>query len=69
MCLKLLVSLSCHCGFVVPSCTAWHSALNAHAPELLVFLRGMLFTNIQLNDFSSTLSQFLECLSIEVPEE
>ena len=48
---------------------ARRSAPDAHAPELFVFLHGMLFTNIQLDDFSATLSRLLERLSIEEPEE
>ena len=48
---------------------ARRSAPDACAPELFVFLHGMLFTNIQLDDFSATLSRLLERLSIEEPEE
>ena len=48
---------------------ARRSAPNAQAPELFVLLRGMLFTNIQLDDFSSTLAHLLERLHIEEPEE
>jgi len=48
---------------------AQRSAPDAHAPEPFVFLHGMLFTNIQLDDFSAALSQLLQCLSIEEPEE
>ena len=44
------------------------SAPDARAPELFVFLHGMLFTNIQLDDFSPTLARLLERLSIEEPE-
>jgi protein SMG6 len=48
---------------------ARRSAPDARTPELFVFLHGMLFTNIQLDDFSSTLARLLERLSIEEPEE
>jgi protein SMG6 len=44
------------------------STPDARAPELFVFLHGMLFTNIQLDDFSSTLTRLLERLCIEEPE-
>ena len=44
------------------------SAPDARTPELFVFLHGMLFTNIRLDDFSPTLARFLERLSIEEPE-
>ncbi len=47
---------------------ARRSAPDARAPELFVFLHGMLFTNIQLDDFSPTLARLLERLSIEEPE-
>ncbi len=47
---------------------ARRSAPDARAPELFVFLHGMLFTNIQLDDFSQTLARLLERLSIEEPE-
>ena len=48
---------------------ARRSAPDARAPELFVLLHGMLFTNIQLDDFSSTLARLLERLRIEEPEE
>ena len=41
---------------------------NAHTPELFVFLHGVLFTDIQLDNFSATLARLLECLDIEEPE-
>ena len=47
---------------------ARRSAPDARAPELFVLLHGMLFTNIQLDDFSSTLARLLERLRIEEPE-
>ena len=37
-------------------------------PELFVSLHGMLFTNIQLDDFPPTLARLLERLTIEEPE-
>lgn len=37
--------------------------------DLFVLLHGMLFTNIQLDDFYPTLSRFLERLEIEGAEE
>ena len=45
------------------------SQADATAPELFVLLHGMLFTNIQLDDFAPTLSRFLERLEIEGAEE
>jgi len=51
-----------------PAAQARRSAPDARAPELFVLLHGMLFTNIQLDDFSSTLARLLERLSIEEPE-
>ncbi|KAF5330656.1 hypothetical protein D9619_005946 [Psilocybe cf. subviscida] len=44
------------------------SAPDAHASELFVLLHGMLFTNIQMDDFSPTLARFVERLSIEGAE-
>ena len=44
------------------------SAPDARAPELFVLLHGMLFTNIQLDDFTPTLARLLERLNIEEPE-
>ena len=51
-----------------PAAQARRSAPDARAPELFVFLHGMLFTNIQLDDFSPTLARLLERLSIEEPD-
>jgi hypothetical protein len=51
-----------------PAAQARRSAPDARAPDLFVFLHGMLFTNIQLDDFSPTLARLLERLSIEEPE-
>lgn len=42
---------------------------DARAPELFVLLHGMLFTNIQLDDFQPTLARFIERLEIEGVEE
>ncbi|KAI6038993.1 hypothetical protein EDC04DRAFT_2868129 [Pisolithus marmoratus] len=42
---------------------------DASAPELFTLLHGMLFTNIQLDDFASTLARFLERLEIEGAQE
>ncbi len=33
--------------------------------DLFVLLHGMLFTNIQLDDFQPTLARFVECLEIK----
>ena len=51
-----------------PAAQARCSGPDARAPELFVFLHGMHFTNIQLDDFSLTLMRLLKCLSIEEPE-
>jgi protein SMG6 len=42
---------------------------DARAPDLFVLLHGMLFTNIQLDDFQPTLARFIERLEIEDAEE
>lgn len=42
---------------------------DATVPELFVLLHGMLFTNIELDDFAPTVSRFLERLEIEGPQE
>jgi len=47
---------------------AQRSAPDARVPELFMFLHGMLFTNIQLDNFSATLMHLLERLDIEEPE-
>ena len=47
---------------------ARRSAPDARAPELFVLLHGMLFTNIQLDDFAAILARLLERLGIEEPE-
>ncbi|KAJ7219067.1 hypothetical protein GGX14DRAFT_589783 [Mycena pura] len=41
----------------------------AHQVDLFVLLHGMLFTNIQLDDFKPTLARFIERLEIEGAEE
>ncbi|KAJ3496288.1 hypothetical protein NLJ89_g10507 [Agrocybe chaxingu] len=41
----------------------------AHPSELFILLRGMLFTNIQLDDFKPILARFIERLEIEGTEE
>ncbi|KAF8212466.1 hypothetical protein K438DRAFT_1958196 [Mycena galopus ATCC 62051] len=41
----------------------------AHLLDLFVLLHGMLFTNIQLDDFQPTLARFIERLEIEGAEE
>jgi len=41
----------------------------ASAQDLFVLLHGMLFTHIQLDDFTPTLARFVERLEMEVPEE
>ncbi|KAF8964027.1 hypothetical protein BDZ97DRAFT_1904591 [Flammula alnicola] len=48
---------------------ARRSVPDARASELFVFLHGMLFTNIQLDDFQPTLARFIERLEIEGAEE
>ncbi|KAI0063876.1 hypothetical protein BV25DRAFT_1899085 [Artomyces pyxidatus] len=47
---------------------ARRAAPDAQASELFVLLHGMLFTNIQLDDFSPTLARLLERLAIDAPE-
>ncbi|KAF9228014.1 hypothetical protein BS17DRAFT_747074 [Gyrodon lividus] len=48
---------------------ARRSQPDARAPELFVLLHGMLFTNIELDDFTPILARFLERLEIEGAEE
>ena len=52
-----------------PSAQLRRSAPEAHVSDLFILLQGMLFTNIQLDDFQSTLSRLLERLQIEEIEE
>lgn len=42
---------------------------DAHVTELFVLIHGMLFTNIQLDDFQPTLARLLERLDIDITEE
>lgn len=42
---------------------------DAKSPELFVLLHGMLFTNIQLDDFQPTLSRYLERLELDGAQE
>jgi protein SMG6 len=42
---------------------------DAKASDLFILLHGMLFTNIQLDDFQPTLARFIERLEIEGAEE
>jgi protein SMG6 len=48
---------------------ARRSVPDAKASDLVILLRGMLFTNIQLDDFQPTLARFIERLEIEGAEE
>ncbi|PPR08027.1 hypothetical protein CVT24_010868 [Panaeolus cyanescens] len=52
-----------------PALQAKRSLPDARASDLFVRLHGMLFTNIQLDDFQPTLSRFIERLEIEGAEE
>ncbi|KAJ3767486.1 hypothetical protein FB446DRAFT_327400 [Lentinula raphanica] len=52
-----------------PDAQARRQAPDAKVPELFVLLHGMLFTNIQLDDFRPTFSRFMECLALEGAEE
>ncbi|KAJ3935434.1 MAG: hypothetical protein NXY57DRAFT_912951 [Lentinula lateritia] len=52
-----------------PDAQARRQLPDARATELFVLLHGMLFTNIQLDDFEPTFSRFMERLELEVPEE
>lgn len=45
------------------------STPDARAPDLFVLMQGMIFTNIQLDDFQPTLSRFIERLQLELPSE
>ncbi|TFK55267.1 hypothetical protein OE88DRAFT_1654050 [Heliocybe sulcata] len=42
---------------------------DARVPDLFVLLQGMIFTNIQLDDFPKTLDRFLERLDLDGAEE
>ena len=48
---------------------ARRSIPDAKASDLFILLHGMLFTNIQLDDFQPTLARFIKCLEIEGAEE
>jgi protein SMG6 len=48
---------------------ARRSLPDAKASDLFILLHGMLFTNIQLDDFQPTLARFIERLEIEGAEE
>ena len=52
-----------------PSAQLRRSSPEAHVSDLFILLHGMLFTNIQLDDFQPTLSRFLERLQIQELEE
>ena len=58
-------------GSVLPlwsqTAQARRSAPNTCTPEPFVFFHGVLFTNMQLDDFSATLARILERLDIEEP--
>jgi len=53
----------------LPSAQLRRSSPEAHVSDLFILLHGMLFTNIQLDDFQSALSRLLERLQIEEVEE
>ena len=48
---------------------ARRSQPDARVPDLFVLLHGMLFTNIQLDDFKPILARFMERLRLEGAEE
>lgn len=48
---------------------ARRSLPDARVPDLFVLLHGLLFTNIQLDDFDATFARFMERLEIEGAEE
>jgi protein SMG6 len=52
-----------------PAAQTRRSLPESQVSDLFVLLHGMLFTNIQLDDFQPTLSRFLERLQIEGVEE
>jgi protein SMG6 len=56
-------------GLWSPEAQTRRSLPEAHTSDLFVLLHGMLFTNIQLDDFQPTLSRFLERLQIQGAEE
>ncbi|KAK1222785.1 hypothetical protein PQX77_014353 [Marasmius sp. AFHP31] len=52
-----------------PEAQARRQLPETRLPDLFVFLHGMLFTNIQLDDFRPTLFRFIERLELEGAEE
>ena len=52
-----------------PTLQARRQAPDASLTELFVLLHGMLFTNIQLDDFKPVLDRFMERLRLEGAEE
>ncbi|KAH8833609.1 hypothetical protein DL96DRAFT_1666700 [Flagelloscypha sp. PMI_526] len=52
-----------------PTAQAKRAFPDARAPDLFLLLHGMIFTNIQLDDFQPTLARFIERLAIEGAEE
>ncbi|PPQ97802.1 hypothetical protein CVT26_012831 [Gymnopilus dilepis] len=54
---------------MIPHCADPTVSPNAHASELFVLLRGMLFTNIQLEDFQPMLAHFMELHKFEGAED
>ncbi|KAF9264884.1 hypothetical protein L218DRAFT_998358 [Marasmius fiardii PR-910] len=52
-----------------PEAQARRQLSDARLPDLFVLLHGMLFTNIQLDDFRPTLFRFVERLELEGAEE
>ncbi|KAA1471246.1 hypothetical protein DENSPDRAFT_776086 [Dentipellis sp. KUC8613] len=55
--------------FWSPAAQARRALPDARTPDLFLLLHGMLFTNIQLDDFAPTLARLMERLAIEDPEE
>ncbi|KAH8117438.1 hypothetical protein DFH11DRAFT_1817087 [Phellopilus nigrolimitatus] len=51
------------------SAQARRSMADSRVADLFVLLHGMLFTNVQLDDFPSTLARFMERLQLEGAEE
>lgn len=47
------------------SAQAWRQAPDAGLTDLFLLLQGMIFTNIQLDDFKSVLARFEEKLMLE----
>ncbi|TFY71744.1 hypothetical protein EVG20_g1267 [Dentipellis fragilis] len=55
--------------FWSPAAQARRALPDARTSDLFLLLHGMLFTNIQLDDFAPTLARLMERLAIEDPEE